>query len=67
MVKGVRFQPSRRPKKRPVKSKKKLYSFISEALVEDLARPAARTRPRPRRRFPFFDFEDEDEDDDEDD
>jgi len=55
---------------KPVKSKKKLYSFIRELRVTDLAhpsvRPRRRSRPRPRMRIehsphepPLFEHEHE--------
>jgi hypothetical protein len=61
---------------KPVKSKKKLYSFIRELRVADLAHPSVRPRPRPRTRFRprsvwqgiliaiVFDYEDEHDDED---
>jgi len=75
-VSGVRCQPSRQPKKRPIKSKKKLYSLIRELRVADLAHPSVRPRRRARARSRarsvwqgvstaiVFDYEDEHDDED---
>jgi len=59
---------------KPVKSKKKLYSFIQELRGADLAHPSARSRRRPRSRprsvwqwvstAIVFDYEDEHDDED---
>ena len=43
-------QPNRRPKKRPVKSKKKLYGFLRELRGADLVHPSVRSRRRLRSR-----------------
>ncbi len=56
----------------PVKSKKKLYSFIRELRVADLAHPSFRPRTRSRPRSVWqeistaivFDYEDEHDDED---
>jgi hypothetical protein len=52
LVSGVSVQPSRRPKKRPVKSRERNYIFVinDEVSYEVSGKVDATTYPNPRRR-----------------